>query len=565
MAIIGIDLGTTHSLVSVWKDDRVQLIPNSLGRFLTPSVVSVESDGTVLIGEAARDRLITHPAETAAVFKRDMGTQKIFRLGKNGFLPEELSSFVLRSLKRDAEHYLGENVEEAVVSVPAYFNDSQRKATQNAGTLSGLKVERLVNEPTAAAIAYGLHERFENGVFLILDLGGGTFDVSLLEFTEGVMEVRAVAGDNRLGGEDFTNAIIAEFLRRNGMKQQDLSVKETKALYYLAEKCKFTLTEKNSAVIAFRDKDGKERELKLDREQFAYASGSLLERIQGPVEKAIRDSRVDIDDINDIVLAGGATRMPVFKDIIHRLFKRITSTLLNPDEVVCMGAGIQAGLKSRDKALKEIILTDICPYTLGTEVAQTRDNNIRPGYFLPVIERNSTIPISRVVELTTITDNQQCVKVEIYQGENRLVKNNIKLGSIEVNVPKAPAGEVRIELRYTYDINGLLEVDVHIPKTGMKKRLVIEENPGVLTKQEIERRLKELEKIKMHPRDQDENRAFIAKGERLWEQFIGEKRDEIGRVLATFEILLEKQDDREITQYRKKMGDWIDTLDTGLF
>ncbi|MDC7225099.1 MAG: molecular chaperone HscC [Spirochaetales bacterium] len=560
MAIIGIDLGTTNSLVSVWDGEGVRLIPNGTGTYLTPSVVHLDRDGSVLVGQAAKDRLITQPENTAAVFKRDMGSQKEFLLGKKSFFPEELSSFVLRSLKEDAESFLGEEVEEAVISVPAYFNDAQRKATRNAGLLAGMKVERLINEPTAAAVAYGLHDSLNDGTFLVLDLGGGTFDVSLLEFTDGIMEVHAVAGDNRLGGEDFTEVLLQIFMDHHGLKKSSLKRKEYEHLYHQAEKCKLALSEQEQALMTFNGKR-KSLEKRISREDFSEGAASLLERLRKPIERTIRDGNVELDDIDDLVLVGGATRMPIFRDVVHRLFRRIPSLAINPDEVVGRGTAIQAGLKARDKALDELIMTDICPYTLGTEVVDRTDNSLRTGYFLPIIERNTTIPASRVVQLGTAQDNQSRIKVEIYQGEHRLVKDNIKLGSIEVSLPPSEAGKIPIELRYTYDINGLLEVEVQIKKTGLKKTLIIEENPGVLSRWEIEERLEKLQKIKMHPRDQNENKALLARGERLWEEYRGSTREQIGKALSQFELLLEKQDPEEIKRYRTELTGWLDLLE----
>jgi molecular chaperone HscC len=560
MAIIGIDLGTTNSLVSFWNGKEVQLIPNSLGSFLTPSVVNVDSDGVVLVGQAARDKLISQPDNSAAIFKRDMGSQKKFDLGGSIYLAEELSSFVLRVLKEDAENYLGEKVEEAVISVPAYFNDTQRKATRNAGILAGLKVERLINEPTAAAVAYGLHERLEDGIFLVLDLGGGTFDVSLLEFTDGIMEVHAVAGDNRLGGEDFTKAIMEFFLSHHNMSLGQLSDKEYGQLYLQAERCKMTLSEDLSAVMSFRWKNDT-LEMTITREDFTGAAITLLERIGKPIERTIRDSQVAINEIDDLVLVGGATRMPIFRDVIYKLFQRIPSLALNPDEVVGRGTGIQAGLKGRDAALDEVILTDICPYTLGTAVADGVGASLKSGYFLPIINRNTTIPASRVVKLGASQDNQSNIRIDIYQGEHRLVKDNIKLGSLDVSIPPAPAGSILIELRYTYDINGLLQVEVHIPTTGVKKSLILEDNPGVLSRQDIEERLKKLEKIKIHPREQGKNKALISRGERLWEEYLGDVREKIGLFLKQFEDVLEKQDIEKIETFRKELTSWFDYLE----
>ncbi len=309
--IIGIDLGTTHSLVSVWQDGRVNLIPNVLGTYLTPSCVGLDEDGTILVGKAAQNRLQTHPNKTAALFKRFMGNSKPFSLGGQEYRPEELSSLVLRALKEDAETFLGHRVEEAIITVPAYFSDSQRKATKVAGRLAGLKVDRILSEPTAAALAYGLHEAPDESTFLVFDLGGGTFDVSIIEKFEGVMEVRATAGDNFLGGEDFTALIVEHFYEQSGVPseaQQDAAF--VQQLVALAEALKLSLSnEQEQALTAVWQQESYSIELTAD--SFIELSQGLLARLRAPVERALRDARIRVADIDDVVLAGGASRMPM--------------------------------------------------------------------------------------------------------------------------------------------------------------------------------------------------------------------------------------------------------------
>jgi molecular chaperone HscC len=312
MATIGIDLGTTNSLVAVWRDGRARLIENVLGEKLTPSVVGVDDDAQILVGQAAKERLITHPDATVASFKRAMGTDRQFRLKDRSFRAEELSSFVLRALREDAEAFLGEPVDEAVISVPAYFNDAQRKATRNAGKLAGLKVDRLINEPTAAAIAYGLHEAGSESRFLVFDLGGGTFDVSALELFDGVMEVRASAGDNFLGGDDFTAALASAFLQETGVEEKALSAGERSRLVKQAELAKRRLTLERSAEIRILVGE-REVSWTVERERFEYACRELVERLRRPVERALRDARLASAELDAVVLVGGATRMPIVR------------------------------------------------------------------------------------------------------------------------------------------------------------------------------------------------------------------------------------------------------------
>jgi molecular chaperone HscC len=564
--IVGIDLGTTNSLVAVWKDGKAQLIPNALGQNLTPSAVSVDDDGQILVGMPARERLMTHPDRSAAVFKRYMGSNKTLHLRDRLFRPEELSSFVLRALKADAEAFLGEPVTEAIVTVPAYFNDAQRKATRAAGQMAGLKVERLLNEPTAAALAYGLHDAAKESKFLVFDLGGGTFDVSILELFDGVMEVRATAGDNFLGGEDFVEIMIDRFIEHAG-KSAGLASKHQSARIYQqlrdqAERAKRRLTQEDSATMQVQYKDA-ELSWTITAEQFAAMSQPLLQRLRTPVERALRDARIRAQELDAVVVAGGATRMPLVRSLVARLFGRLPNVHLNPDEVVAMGAAVQAGLKMRDAALNEVVMTDVCPYTLGIEVVQRlgHHDRIMEGHFLPIIERNTVVPASRTKTVSTATDHQKEVIVAIYQGEGRLVRDNILLGQIHMPVPPRRAGEIGIEVRFTYDVNGIVEVEATVSATGDYKRIVIEENPGVLSPEEIEQRLRELAVYKIHPRDQAENRALLARADRLYEQLLGQTRDFLGQQIGVFTALLERQEPHQIKQAREDLGQLLDQIE----
>ncbi|HEX3046263.1 MAG TPA: molecular chaperone HscC [Bacillota bacterium] len=560
MPIIGIDLGTTNSLVAYWNEGGPVIIPNVLGSNLTPSVVSVDENGELLLGQIAKERLITHPNLTAAVFKRYMGTEKKYNLGKHYFAPEELSSFVIRSLKADAEAFLNQEVTEAIISVPAYFNDAQRKATKRAGEIAGLKVERLISEPTAAAIAYGMHQAETDTKFLIFDLGGGTFDVSILELFEGVMEVKSVAGDNFLGGEDFTEAIISHFCGQHQLNFQALDLKERNGLYKQAENCKYDLTKGNEAKLSVLI-GSLLRETVIDRACFEKLVHPLLLRLRHPIERVLHDASLTPDELDAVILIGGATRMPIVRTVVTKMFGRLPFSNINPDEAVALGAGIQGALKERNEALNEVILTDVCPYSLGTAVVQHIGNVRESGYFLPIIERNTPIPVSRVERVTTAGDNQTAIKVEIYQGESRKVENNIKLGEMEITVPPAPAGEQPIDIRYTYDINGILEVEVCVLETGEKKRVVIEKNPGTMTEAEIEARLQMLKDIKIHPRERTENRLLLARGERLYEESLGEEREYVARLLARFEAVLLSQDDRNVKKLAAELKAALDELE----
>lgn len=553
MSIIGIDLGTTNSVVSCFIEDKAVVIPNRLGDHLTPSIVSIDENEQIFVGKIAKERQLTHPECTAAVFKRNMGSKKEYKLGNKTFLPEELSSFVIRSLKEDAEVYLKQTIEEAVISVPAYFNDAQRKATKRAGELAGLKVERLINEPTAAAIAYGLHERKINTKFLIFDLGGGTFDISILELYKNVMEVRGVAGDNFLGGEDFTQVIINLFVKANNLDIEQLDYKVLASLKKQAEIAKRAFSKDRIVNMTCKINDEiLEHKIKID--EYERACQPLLTRLRRPIERALSDASIKIKEIDAIVLVGGGTKLPTIRSFVAKLFGRLPSSGIDPDETVAVGAAIQAAMKERNSSIKEIVLTDVCPYTLGTNISVQRANGYyEPGHFCPIIERNTIIPVSRVERLYTVHENQKRLSVEILQGESRLAKDNIYLGELEVAVPSGAAGEQAIDVRYTYDINGILEVEVTVVSTGVKKRMVIEKNPGYMSQEEIEERLNDLSYIKIHPRNKEENKLLLARGERLYEESIGEIRLTIAKAMEWFEAILDKQDEHEIEEAAKEV------------
>lgn len=548
--IIGIDLGTTNSLVAVWEGEQSRILPNALGNLLTPSVVGLDDHGQLVVGDIARERLNTHPQLTAALFKRYMGSARETVLDGHAYRAEELSAMLLRSLKADAERALGVAVHEAVISVPAYFSDAQRKATRVAGELAGLKVEKLINEPTAAALAYGLHQRDE-ATFLVFDLGGGTFDVSILELFEGVMEVRASAGDNFLGGEDFDDRLVAHFIANVGATDLPDTAQPgiAQQLRREAQRVRHALGQAQTARFALRE-HGREWSLELTQAELAEIVRPLLDRLRAPIERALRDARIKAADLDEILLVGGTTRMPLVRKLVAGLFGRIPGMLLNPDEVVAQGAAIQAALHARHASLDEVVLTDVCPYTLGVETAVQLGADYQSGHYLPIIERNTVVPVSRSRMMSTIRDYQKVVNLRIYQGESRLVANNIFLGELDIPVPARKAGEVSLEVRFTYDNNGLLEAQVHLPANGETRRLVIENNPGVLTPQEIVQRLAALESLKVHPRDQQINTLLLARLERLYQECLGDSREYMAGLANRFQQMLETQDEHRIREAR---------------
>ncbi|HEX4301412.1 MAG TPA: molecular chaperone HscC [Rhizomicrobium sp.] len=563
--IVGIDLGTTNSLIGVWRNGEAVLIPNALGSFLTPSVVGTDEEGRVLVGQAARDRLVTHPGSTAAAFKRHMGTDKQIRVGSRNYRAEELSALVLQSLKADAEAFLGEPVTEAVITVPAYFNDTQRKATKAAGQLAGLKVDRLLTEPTAAALAYGFVAGDDDATILVIDLGGGTLDVSLLHAFEGIIEVKATAGDIWFGGEDFTDAIAATFMaeagKAAGMPPFAENLPVHGAIRRQAEVAKRALSDADSATmdVVF---NGKSVSWTLARERFESISEPLLARIRLPLERALRDARMPPDAIDRVIFAGGAARMPMFRRLISRLLRQLPIQTINPDEVVARGAAVRAGLASKAAGLEERVLTDVSPFTLGVEIAERGANGVLlHGMFLPIIERNTVVPASRSHSLSTIVDKQTRVDVRVFQGESRVVSDNVFLGKLTASVPPAPAGKESIEVRFSYDTSGLLEVEVTTVSTRKTERVVIEGNPGVLNKEEIRVRLEALQKLKVHPRDDAANVAVVERCKRLYEENLGDLRLVIAEHLTQMLSVLERQDPQEIATARERLSAFLDSID----
>lgn len=559
--IVGIDLGTTNSLIAYFSEEGPKIIPNRLGMNLTPSVVSVDRDGNVYVGETARERMSLYPDSVAQTFKRSMGTEKDYVLSGKHFKPEELSSMVLRALKEDAEAYLGEEVTEAVISVPAYFDDKRRKATKRAGELAGLKVERMISEPTAAAVAYGLYDKTRDTRFLVFDLGGGTFDVSILELYHNILEVRAVAGDNYLGGEDFTEVMAKLFLQKRKLQLQNLNEKEQVRLYRQAEKAKRAINEQSQVTMSFLYREETLEEV-ITAKEYEEACEELLMKIREPVKKSLSDAGLKLSDIDEVLLIGGATRLSIVRDFLIRLFRKFPDTKLNPDETVALGAAVQAAMKERREEVKEVILTDVCSFTLGTEVVVEYDEEkFERGRFCPIIERNTVIPASHTERLYTVRDNQDKVRVRVLQGESRFARNNLFLGELTVEIPKAPKGQESVDVTYTYDINSLLEVEVTVTSTGEKQKMIIKGQENQMTDEEIKKRMEELAYLKIQPRDYEENRLVLLRAERMYEEALGDRRKRLDHYITAFEAALEKGGHDEIMDAREALNEILEGED----
>lgn len=555
MAIIGIDLGTTNSLAAVWKNGKSQLIPNAAGEFLTPSVVSVDEDGTILVGRTAKDRLITHRSATACCFKRTMGTDRIYRLGSHSFRAEDLSALVLRQLKADAENWLGEPVTEAVISVPAYFNEAQRSATKRAGQLAGLVVERLVNEPSAAAVSGHMGQQDEDQVTLVFDFGGGTLDVSLVERFDNVVSVTAVSGDNHLGGTDFDHAIACGFCEECGLVFDALSGPQKAALLRQAELCKIALTTQDCVIMAVENDEIKASQM-INNEWMIRKCSSLFRRMVAPIRSVLRDAQISPDEIGELVMVGGSSHMPSVRQYITHTLGLTPAQNSHPDTAIALGVAICAGMKERVPELRQLVLTDVCPFTLGVNCYNPAVPDM--DRMSPIIERNSILPTSKEGFYVTVSDNQQGLLFKVYQGENPYCKDNTYLGEVFIPVDPAPQGKQGAHVRFTYDINGLLEVEA-VNQNKQAARILLK-GQG-MSEEEAEQRMNELASLKMHPRDQEVPRALIARAERMYALTLGPIRDAIQQRLDWYQMQLSSQESLRVAKASKQMEIFLNQLE----
>jgi len=566
--ILGIDLGTTYSLVGALVNGEPTLFPNANGALLTPSAIGVDHDGQMLTGEAARSLALTAPDRAVRFFKRDMGTLRKHRLGDRDFTPVELSALVLGALKRDAEEALGQPMLEAVITVPAYFGDAQRQATRDAGALAGLQVHRVLNEPTAAALAYGLHQRHREMRCVVLDLGGGTFDVTVLEIIEGVIEIASSAGDARLGGEDFTDALAEKITARVQTEHSSCELQGPLMRARLREACELAKrrlgAEPTTRLVLPNVPAGRgeiDVDIEVTREDLERASLPLLSRMRVPIERALRDAKMPTSKIDEVLMVGGATRMRSVVELAGTTFGRLPLRSLPADEPVAHGAAIQAALIADDAAVDDLVVTDVAPFSLGIATAERLGGTYVPGIFTPILERGTVLPASRSRTFSTIADDQTRILVEVYQGEHASVADNERLGELEVTgLPRAPAGAMGLEVRFSYDLDGILEVDASYDGKPTAAQVVIQNRKGKLDPLALERARAALQKLKIHPRETLPNRTALARADALHVELTGGARQHLAEAMRYFRAALETQDPKIIEQVRGQLIAVMDRL-----
>lgn len=559
---IGIDLGTTHSLAAIISDGAPRVLALAGGETLIPSAVHVAADGSVIIGTPARAKAVTEPERTALSFKRDMGTDREYVLSGRHFTPVDLSALVLGYIKREAEVALGQPIAEAVVTVPAYFGERQRRATRDACSIAGLHVERIINEPTAAALAYGLNHRDRELRAVVVDLGGGTLDVTVLEIMEGVIEIQASAGDTRLGGEDFVDVLVAECRRRIQEQHAGAEVAAPLGLARLREACeeaKRRLSSEERARVACVDlptsRGAVDVELELTEVDFEALSKPLLDRISQPIHRALRDASKRPDQIDEVLLVGGATRMPPVARLVAQLFGRLPLRALPPDEAVALGAAVQAALKAGDASVSDVVATDIAPFSLGIATGMKLDGATVTGLFAPIIERGTALPASRVQRFSTMEARQRRIEIEVFQGEHSHCDKNERIGKyLLTGIPVGPSGEEAVDVRFSYDMNGVLDVDATIVSTNKTATFTIDRSAGRLSDQELVAARERLARLKFHPRESLPNLTALARAEALYVELTGGERALLSEAIGAFRVTLEAQRPEEIERVRESLN-----------
>ena len=541
MALVGIDLGTTNSLITVWRNGKVEILENRMGQIMTPSVVSVEEDGRILVGEVAKQRRVSHPHLTAAEFKRNMGSNHEYLLGSTKFAPEDLSAILLRKMIADAKEKLGEEITEAVISVPAYFDDNQREGTKRAAALAGIEVKRLINEPSAAIIYYQWKKRNtgREGVYLVVDFGGGTLDVSVVDCFENIIEIIAVSGDNRLGGKDFDSLLAADFCKKNGMRFGELSKTVRENILWAAENTKKKLSCEESATMQVVIRNQK-YEAVYNNNEFLKIASEVLVKMKNVINEACKGAWVIPEEIVDVVLVGGSCKMPIVQKYLSALFHRDITAEEDCDNFVALGTGVLTAIINREDEISDIVMTDVCPFSLGTGTHHgLTDSNL---YMSVIIPKNSILPIAKSNIYSGLQPFQKKIKFEIYQGEELYAQNNLCLGEITVEVTPDEEGNTNAEVTFCYDINGVLQVTARDLKGNHTVEKIFIRKNSQLTQQEIEQKRMRMDKELRLEKDNEENRNLLAWGQRLYAQANNEYKGVIAGIINDFAISVENND-----------------------
>lgn len=574
MTIIGIDLGTTNSAVAYLKNGKPEIIENTEGGRTTPSVFQQHpKTGEFAVGHTAKASIAAFPDHTVMEVKRFMGSDKTVMIGSKEFRPEEISARILRYLKKCAEDRLGIEVKEAVITVPAYFSDAQRKATQKAGEMAGFKVERIINEPTAAAIAYGFENIDRNQNILVYDLGGGTFDVSVVEIFEGVVEVKASGGNNHLGGMDFDNA-ITEWILKRFEKENSFDLLKTGTPEEInsrkwrikteAENAKRALssqvtTKISLPYIAIHENMPISIDYELTRMEFEKLIKELADSTLPIIDQVLQDAKMKHSEIDEVLLVGGSIRIPYIQEIVKKKFGKELKKDINPDEAIALGAAVQAGIKSGEiSSSTGLMVTDVCPYTLGIEVVRYVGGQEIPGYFDPIIPRNSTVPITKSNIYHTVSDDQTFMNIQVFQGEDTRTDNNTFINNIELTgIPAAPRGQQGVEVKFQYDINGNLQVEATVISTGKKQTGVMRAQYGVMTDQEVAAATEELNQDWQNSELYEEVKAVIYRAEKIVEEGNDSDKAQINMLLQHLKTALSANDKSAVKKYEEELTDLL--------
>ena len=557
MAVIGIDLGTTNSIAVVFRDGEVEMIPNSFGEYLTPSVVTIENN-ELIVGKIAKQKLVTNPENTTSLFKRDMGSNKKIKLGKNKYLPQELSALVLKQLVDDAEKYLNEKVEEVVISVPAYFNAKQRRATKLAGEIIGVKVDRLINEPSAAAIAC-YEDEFET--FVVFDFGGGTLDVSVVDCFENVVSICSIAGNNQLGGIDFDKAIAMHFCQQNKIDYNSLLRAEKESLFLAAERAKIALQDNEEATMSLSIK-GKLYSVKITNEILSLISKPILDEIREVIRRAVKDSGFVPSDIDRMIMVGGSSYMPIVRDYLEKLLKIPVESAEDIDYMVAMGLGKYLGIKQRCSEVKDLVVTDICPFSLSTPIVNESDSS-KPLAKV-IIPKNTVLPSSRTVTLQAYRRGQNNISISVYQGEEMYENDNILLGHTKVKIPRNYKENEQFNITYSYDINSMLYVEVEIISTGEKSVFIIGDDKKLESIKEGNQ-LNAIKEISIKLNSNPEYEACIERARRIYKELSPELKRMLQERMESLEIMYKDcvnniQKKRELVEEMDRLLDVFDSI-----